>query len=243
MCTVTFIPFGDSVFITSNRDEKNSRKTALPPAIFQINTGNVLMPRDPYAGGTWLAVHENGNAIVLLNGAFIRHESNPPYKKSRGLILLDMLDSYSIIDAFNDLDLENIEPFTAIILNDGSLYECRWDGAKKHCLKKNSSISHIWSSSTLYDEANSAKREFWFKKWVSTKSIFDLEAIIHFHKSSGDGDRRNDLVMDRDGIVSTVCISGIQINNSEGIMTHLDIKQNQTWKEKIIFTKAAVTNS
>ncbi|MEJ0104485.1 MAG: hypothetical protein WDO19_18810 [Bacteroidota bacterium] len=35
-------------------------------------------PKDGNAGGTWFAVHENGNVIVLLNGGFKFHESAPP---------------------------------------------------------------------------------------------------------------------------------------------------------------------
>ena len=70
MCTVTFIPGKDRYFITSNRDEKMLRKPAIAPQPYVINGNTLVYPRDADAGGTWIAMNENGNAAVLLNGAF-----------------------------------------------------------------------------------------------------------------------------------------------------------------------------
>jgi len=84
MCTVSFIPVGGKLFISSNRDEKRSRKIALPPAQYEYNELKFVFPKDADAGGTWIAVKENGDAAVLLNGAFINHIAEPPYRKSRG---------------------------------------------------------------------------------------------------------------------------------------------------------------
>src|SRR5215207_9549701 len=92
MCTVTCIPAGDKIFITSNRDEKHWRSNALPPAVYAATSGNLLFPKDGDAGGTWIAAHENGNAIVFLNGGFIAHTPKPPYRKSRGLVLTNLID-------------------------------------------------------------------------------------------------------------------------------------------------------
>ena len=73
MCTVTFIPTGDKYFITSNRDEKNTRKFAIPPSAYEFESGKIFFPKDGDRGGSWIAIHENGNAAVLLNGAFEKH--------------------------------------------------------------------------------------------------------------------------------------------------------------------------
>src|SRR3954465_10304679 len=91
MCTVTFIPVKDKVYITSNRDEKVVRKQALQPAEYYRKGAKLLFPKDPDAGGTWIALHENGNAVVLLNGAFEKHKPNPPYLRSRGIVMLDII--------------------------------------------------------------------------------------------------------------------------------------------------------
>ena len=39
MCTVTFIPTNEKYFITVNRDEKNTRRRAMVPAVYEITTG------------------------------------------------------------------------------------------------------------------------------------------------------------------------------------------------------------
>src|SRR5437773_862042 len=91
MCTVTFIPQGDTAFITHNRDEKSSRAKAIAPKQYIINGYALLFPRDSAAGGTWIAVNESGAAAVLLNGGFVKHPYRPPYRKSRGLVFLDII--------------------------------------------------------------------------------------------------------------------------------------------------------
>src|SRR4026207_1194678 len=93
MCTVTFIPAKNGYFITSNRDEKYSRKRAIPPAMYTIGKSKLLFPKDTNAGGTWIALHESGNAAVILNGAFGRHAPQAPYEKSRGIILLEIIET------------------------------------------------------------------------------------------------------------------------------------------------------
>ena len=84
MCTVTFIPARQRIYLTSNRDEKNWRTDALPPAVYPAGSGQMMYPKDGDAGGTWIAAHDNGNAIVFLNGGMEAHNPQPPYRKSRG---------------------------------------------------------------------------------------------------------------------------------------------------------------
>src|SRR5687768_1683567 len=107
MCTVTFIPVRDKIYITSNRDEKHWRSPALEPAVYPFSTGRLLFPKDADAGGTWIAAHENGQTIVFLNGGFVCHTPNPPYRRSRGLILLDLLNSANAWSAFQTISLQN----------------------------------------------------------------------------------------------------------------------------------------
>ena len=73
MCTVTFIPTKNTVFLTSNRDEKIYRGKALPPDIKKIVSGNLLYPVDADKGGTWMIARDKGTVGVLLNGAETAH--------------------------------------------------------------------------------------------------------------------------------------------------------------------------
>ncbi len=100
MCTVTFVRTKDSFFITSSRDVKVQRRQALPPKMYQREEAMLLYPKDADAGGTWIALLDNLNAAVLLNGAFENHQPQPPYKRSRGLILIDILAAPSPLEHF-----------------------------------------------------------------------------------------------------------------------------------------------
>ncbi len=100
MCTVTFIRSAGKIYITSNRDEKHWRSSALPPTVYPYASGKLLFPKDGDAGGTWIAAHENGNAIVFLNGVLYVIRQNRLIAKSRGLVLLDLLDSINPVSGF-----------------------------------------------------------------------------------------------------------------------------------------------
>lgn len=242
MCTVTFIPSSSRYIFTSNRDEKAGRSTAIPPEAYPFDSGNILFPKDADAGGTWIAVHENGNAIILLNGAFAAHKPKPPYKKSRGLILVDLIDSSSPAVSFQAINLNNIEPFTAIIWNDNHLFECRWDGKTKHSVLLESNQPMIWSSSTLYDETIIAKRKSWFDEWMGKDATPTQENILHFHQFTGDGDKQNDLMMNRDGVVATMSITSIAITETKAEMLHLDVRQQKTIRASLTLEKSIAGN-
>ena len=241
MCTVTFIPVGDKKYITSNRDEKHWRSNALAPAVYPFRSGNLLFPKDGDAGGTWIAAHENGNAIVFLNGGFIRHTPQPPYRKSRGLILLDLLDTPNPVMGFKSMPLTEIEPFTAIMWNLGELFECRWDGQQKHTTPLPVTQAHIWSSATLYDEAVAEKRKNWFKKWLRQSAQAEQpspEDILHFHQFTGDGDTHNDLRMNRDGQVFTVSVTLLALTDEMTQMRYLDLKNNAAFTQNLKVEKS-----
>jgi hypothetical protein len=235
MCTVTYIPAKESLYITSNRDEKNWRTDAVPPKVYKFSSGNIMFPKDSHAGGTWIAVHENGNIVVFLNGGLQAHTPTPPYRTSRGLVLLDLVDHLSPYDRFNAVDLADIEPFTAIIRDKGELVECRWDGDKKHNNHLDADQPHIWSSVTLYDEDMIAKRKTWFDEWNSTNDNPLLADILNFHQFTGEGDSTNDLRMNRSGMVFTVSITAIEINYAGILMEYLDLKNDKRSSSRILF--------
>ncbi len=241
MCTVTYIPADNKTIITSNRDEKKWRLPGVAPALYNMRTGKILFPRDADAGGTWFATHMNGNVVVFLNGGIIKHEPKPPYKKSRGLVLIDLIDGDSPYGNFLLSDLRNIQPFTAIIFEQGRLFECRWDGENKRHSELNKHQPCIWSSVTLYDDKVIRKRKKWFEEWLQQNPSPSQEDILHFHQFTGDGDKHNDLLMNRDGHVFTVSITSIQINKDVALMQYLDFKNQQTHRQQIAFTKATVT--
>ncbi|HEY0676810.1 MAG TPA: NRDE family protein [Chitinophagaceae bacterium] len=243
MCTVTFIPSKEHIILTSNRDEKHWRAPAHAPASHAFTTGNILFPKDGDAGGTWFGVHENGNVVIFLNGGFVKHQPAPPYRRSRGLILLDLLDTASPYTIFHSLDLSGIEPFTAVIWDDSQLFECRWDGAHKHYKLMDSSRPHIWSSATLYDDEVVAKRKQWFENWLTEHPAPGQEEILHFHQFTGDGDSHNDLLMNRDGKVFTVSVTSVAIQSDRASLQYLDLKNGGRMGEEIVLLNTSVSKT
>lgn len=223
MCTVTVIPIGNKIFIASNRDEKQKRKQALPPQKYIYNNAPLYFPKDADAGGTWIALKENSDAAVLLNGAFENHLHQPPYRKSRGLIFLDIISDDNPLKKFTEINLSNIEPFTIIILQGGSLYECRWDAEKHYQKKLDIHQPHIWSSATLYSNQVIQKRSQWFHQWLQQNNPPSQQQIFRFHHFGGDGDTHNDIRMNRNGQMLTVSITCMEISNTHASMIYEDL--------------------
>jgi uncharacterized protein with NRDE domain len=235
MCTVTYIPTNDKYFISSNRDEKNSRAPAIVPAVYEINQKKLIFPKDGDAGGSWIALHENGNAAVLLNGAFEKHVPVPPYRKSRGKIFLNIIADQRPVRHFHQLNLDRIEPFTLVLLEKDTLYECRWDGNKKHYQQLKKHRPYIWSSATLYQKSVVEKREQWFADFLNRNPHPTQKDILEFHQFSGDGDMHNDLLMEREGAYATVSITSMLLTEDRGSMKYLDLKDNNLAERKIEF--------
>ena len=71
MCTLTFIPGlpGGGYLLATNRDESPTRGIAAAPTVQQLGPRQVLAPRDPDGGGTWVGVDDSGLCLAILNGA------------------------------------------------------------------------------------------------------------------------------------------------------------------------------
>ncbi|MEO8405412.1 MAG: NRDE family protein [Chitinophagaceae bacterium] len=227
MCTVTFVPSEKGIILTSSRDERPTRSSALMPLTYTKGNKKILYPRDQHAGGSWIAVKNNGDAAVLLNGAFKRHVPKPPYRKSRGLIFLEIIEAKKPVTHFNQMGLADIEPFTIILYSNRQLHECRWDGDTKHHIICSIITPHIWSSATLYDETIADQRYQWFTQWHTSASAINQDQVLKFHQSAGNGDSCNDILMNRPGIMSTVSITSLHLEEGSSRVIYYDLKNNE----------------
>jgi len=239
MCTVTYLPQSEHCFIlTSNRDEDVTREVALPTSRYKINDIDVYYPKDPKAGGTWIASGSNGFTICLFNGAFKKHTSTGNYRKSRGLVLLDFFNYQNQYDFIAQYDFKNIEPFSIIFIkhqnNQLGLCELKWDGEKTYHLNHDASQPHIWSSATLYTEEVIKQREEWFNEWVHKNEIFTKESILMFHHFGGSGDKENGLVMNRSN-KKTVSIRSINKRSEvETEIVYEDVVNKKQYTNRIL---------
>ncbi|OEK05776.1 NRDE family protein [Roseivirga misakiensis] len=227
MCTVTFLPKGKTGYVlTSNRDE-TPKRAALAPQGYSIGNTTVYFPKDPLAGGTWIATDKKRFTLCLLNGGFEKHKHQPPYRLSRGQMVLQFFETNNLESFQSQFEFEGMEPFTLVIVESKQdackLDQLVWDGHQLHAKSLDQNQNHIWSSSTLYPEPVRAERSSWFSLWVEERKDFLQDEIMLFHKSGGKGDAWNDFVMNRDEVVKTVSITSIEKTDNDFNLIYEDL--------------------
>ena len=233
MCTVTFIAKKKGhYFLTSNRDEAPKRSATDIVEIVQDDK-KIAFPQDPQAKGTWIATSNTNQIVCLLNGAFEKHKRQPPYRMSRGLMVLQFFKYSNANHFFDEFDFKEIEPFTMIIFDNGNLYEFRWDEKQRHIKQLNPEEKHIWSSCTLYPPNWQSKRITWFENWQKELTDINQDAILGFHKNSGEGNSDYDIVMNRNDIVRTVSITSILMSPNETAILHKDLLDENKKQHKL----------
>jgi uncharacterized protein with NRDE domain len=223
MCTVTWIPDGrGGHYLTSNRDEAPDR-AAMAIRSLRTPQGETLhFPADAGAGGTWFCLSDRKRAACLLNGARRPHRHRPPYRKSRGLVVLDAFSYPDFRSFIREADLRGIEPFTMVLVENGSCIELVWNGRKRSTREVASGEARIWSSAPLYSAPVRQKRRRLFHRFLAKDPHPGLDAILAFHRPEND-DPRNGFVMDRDGRVRTLSVTAAHLGNDRAYGLHLDL--------------------
>lgn len=234
MCTVTYIPSDKErqFILTSNRDEKAFRPT-LPPVGYQYGSQKIIYPKDEIAGGSWIAINENGKVVCLLNGAFVPHKKQDFHSVSRGTILIDFAASeYNSYEYFSSTDLTHVEPFTIVSilyknLSAHNFTEFIWDGQSKHFRQLDVNSPYIWSSVTLYSEEHRNMRNDWFVRFYKeNKGYMTPEKILGFHSGKHTGDDSVNVIMQREGGLKTVSITQVTPDGEQLKMQYNDLVQH-----------------
>jgi uncharacterized protein with NRDE domain len=234
MCTVSFVNANGKIIITSNRDEKIIRPEAIEPKTYALNSKKVLFPKDPKAGGTWFAVDEYSNIVVLLNGANEKHDMSKKFGKSRGLIVLELVGSESPLTAWESIDLKDIEPFTLVLYENNQLYQLQWNSHFKTALQLDTNQNYIWSSSTLYPAAIREKRAAWFTTFLDTIPEVDAEELLHFHRYTETENHENGLVINRNNELKTLSITQAILNQNKVELFHYDLINKHDFSHSFI---------
>jgi uncharacterized protein with NRDE domain len=239
MCTVSFVRVNDAIIITSNRDENIQRENAAAPDFQILTHKKIIFPKDPRAGGTWFAAADNGLVAVLLNGAFKKHIPQPSYRKSRGLILLQIAGADNPLSFFDTLNLDNIEPFTVVLYQPALLYELRWDGTDKYKKQLDIAGNYIWSSSTLYTDEIIERRQNLFQQFINTCQEITAEGIQQFH-ASNNGDDENGFIINRQTGMKTFSITQAVVHSNAVNFLHTDLLQQKQYIETLPINQAAI---
>jgi len=234
MCTVSFVNSPEGIIITSNRDEKVIRPSAIAPKNYCQNGKNIMFPKDAKAGGTWFAIDENRTVLVLLNGGANKHLPELFYRKSRGLIALDIISNPSPKDFWNQINLEDIEPFTLVLYQQDELYELIWDGVLKMKTLLDAGKNHIWSSVTLYPKEIRQKRANWFMDFLKTKKEISASEMLRFHRNTEEDDSENGLIINRENVLKTLSITQAVIDKNKCVLRYYDLVKTQDFSSTFI---------
>ena len=212
--------------MASVRDENPNRARAKQPALQRSANQDFWAPIDGQAGGTWWAVNRIGHTVILLNGAFINHLPNTrTYRKSRGLIVKELAEQMDLVDHWENLDLTDIEPFTLVIRQNNQVFDCRWDGRKKHTKELNPKEAAIWSSAPLYTREIQRYREQLFADFTQN-DLIDIPEILEFLESYSDKD--NGFIMRRWDFLQSLSISVFRFNGNDFDLFYKDLITGET---------------
>jgi uncharacterized protein with NRDE domain len=224
MCTVTYIKYNDQYYFTSNRDENINRQSALHPQKNVYENFSLYYPVDPVGKGTWFCVKNDGTICILLNGAQKKHVSNGFYLKSRGIVLLELMNNQNIVLGWEEMNLEKIEPFTIITFLNGALSQLRWNGTEKESIELNADEAHIWSSATLFTEEIIVQRKTWFEAFLKDNAFtIDGNKMLSFHADTQKENTENGLQIKRSNNILTKNITQCVLRKNDFTITHLDL--------------------
>ena len=251
MCTVTIVPFRPAGAaednedepaspalghrLISNRDELRTRGRAEPPKQRVADGAPVLMPRDPDAGGTWIAVGEHGLVLTLLNvnPREAVKPSGPAPTRSRGHIIPMLAGCTSL--GFVQGRLEGIapsvfRPFRLIALLDGRVLEAKSDGARIHYTEMAADRPLFFTSSGLGDHIVEPPRRDLFEEMVlaaetAPKAPADdarlLERQRAFHRHAWPERPHVSVCMAREDALTVSCTE-VDVLSDRIVMRHLD---------------------
>ncbi len=211
MCTITFLPAQSAendFIITHNRDESVMRPAEFPQQYAELGT-QLFYPKDKTAGGTWIGISIKKRLVSLMNGAFKRHRRQPPYRKSRGVIVKELLASEEAVPFFKAYNFKGVEPFFALLFSweDAvEIYELVWDGQKKHHTAVTAKKAHLWSSAMTYSQAQHQRKKKQFDRFIQAeKSAVQAQEIWDFHHRKKLGEEEG-MLIDR-GLLQTTSVS------------------------------------
>jgi hypothetical protein len=231
MCTVSFVKHHNGFSLTSNRDEETSRPTKAPDCYKEFDQ-QLVYPKDERAGGTWIATSDQEVSVCLLNGAFEKHKRQLPYNRSRGQVLKERFQFDSNQDFIKAVDLENVEPFTLLMIDHRDLDHIDfqvlvWDGHQKHGSIVDTETPQIWASSTLYTAEQRQQRKLWFEGFLEQRNNIDAESLLRFHTGSYTDDKSEDIVMTRSAELKTISVSQINISSDSKSFLYHDLEKGE----------------
>ena len=232
MCVVSYISHNEGFYFTSNRDIPKNRKVAIFPKDYNIKGHNIIFPKDPDAGGSWIAATSEKLGCVL-NAKNKREINN---NNSRGLLLIDLLQQDDSDKYFIKTNLEKIYPFSIIELDTSkkTLKKFIWNGDNRKIEKLNINKNYLWLSSSIYKSNTINKKSELFNIMLNTE--ISKRHIKKFHLEN----QFHDINQNKINTVSITQVSG-SFNIEE--MSYHDLLNNKQESFLIKNNSSAINES
>ena len=215
MCTVTWLRSGDGYQLLCNRDERNSRQPALGPRQREQNGVKYIAPVDGDHGGSWIGANEFGLSLCLLNRyGELDLKPNQNYI-SRGLLLLDLLDSphvEQIMSRVNEMALDRFRPFNLLALSPHKSALVEWTGSEYSIVDDADRLLPLTSTS-LKEPGIAIARQQQFAALTATQTINE-SLLDAFHRGHLPDRGAYSVCMHRDD-AATVSLSKIKLSQDE----------------------------
>jgi hypothetical protein len=221
MCTTTWIWETEGYRLFFNRDERRSRPRAEAPAVRTEGGIELLAPRDPEGGGTWLAVNARGLSLGLLNfydapAPRIRHQEESFVSRGRLVTALAAARSLAQVEhRLRSLDLAAYRPFSLLALSPpgldaerGTARVFEWDGDRFVCRPE--PLPRLLSSSG-YDAPTAYRHR---RQLLATLDAESPAALREYHRSHQPERGAFSPCMHRDD-ASTVSFSAVTVGQQQ----------------------------
>jgi hypothetical protein len=146
-----------------------------------------------------------------------------------------MLASADPVKYWNSCNFDNIEPFSLVVYANKKLRHFVWTGIEKHAIEPDSTIPHIWSSSTLYDIPAKNYRLNKFNSFLASGTIVNKQSVLDFLQNATSGDLANGFIMNRDEKVKTCSISLVELYQDKACFDYHDLMEGSKHRQQIDF--------
>ncbi|MDA7746798.1 NRDE family protein [Psychromonas sp.] len=227
MCTLTYRLMDQGYQLFFNRDEQITRPQANPPALNPFLKS--IYPVDPTGGGTWIAAHESGVSLALLN--FYQAQIDPNLKQftSRGVIIPHLLKYPHEIDkVLKQMDLTVFQAFQLCVFEHdfsaqtaATARQYIWNGQSlSRCVLSALDSLPITSSGVDF-ETVSAYRKKQFTKMMVNKQVTEAD-FMAYHQHQGALGKCSVKMYREDA--KTVSFTKITVNQSKALGNKIKIE-------------------
>lgn len=183
MCSISFLPQPEGLFLAMNRDEQLSRAAAFPPRTETCGRQRAIFPREP-SGGTWIGVNENGLAAALVNWYARTHGAG---RRSRGEIIPLVLGAADLGEAdclMRTISTSAFNPFRLLLFSAHEKRAAMWNCADGVLERIAVSWTRAHWFSSGYDEVSaSAVRGHTILQAAAEADAGSIDWVRRLHRS------------------------------------------------------------